>query len=94
MRRCAVSHAARSERERGNERKKETDVVGWGAGGRLFFTCCNCGDVLVRPHTNKQLFELSLAHVLCMQKYVVSVVESGEVKTKTKKQKTKYLFCP
>lgn len=40
----------------------------------------------MQPHTNKQLFELSLAHVLCMQKYVVSVVESGEVITKKTNQ--------
>lgn len=63
--------------------------MGVGGVGRLFLARCNCGDVLMRPHTNKQLFELSLAHVLCMQKYVVSVVESVEVKTKkTKKRST------
>lgn len=76
-----------SEWEKGNGRKKKTDVVGVRGGA-----CCSCSDVLVRPHTNKQLFELSLAHVLCMQKYVVSAVESGEVKTKTKKPKNKVLI--
>lgn len=84
-----------SGREGIKEKRKQTlCVCGMGGGGGLFLACCNCGDVLMRPHTNKQLFELSLAHVLCMQKYVVSVVESGEVKTKKNNNKRKYLFCP